>query len=197
MPNVLTHPAQQNRRVVLQGIMCHNCGMLDCKTCGEVKPYTEFWKQRTKRGYFAECKSCQRERNKKWINNNQDRYRQLNAAATKKVRSTSPERTMVNTARARAKKRGIDFSITHEDVHIPDVCPVLGIQLHSHLGSSSKGGGWDDSPSIDRIDNNKGYTPDNIVVVSWRANRVKSHISIEEIRKLLEFYDGLASNKRG
>lgn len=41
--------------------------------------------------------------------------------------------------------------------------------------------------SIDRIDNEKGYTPENIQMISWRANRIKHNASIEEIEQLLNF----------
>ena len=41
------------------------------------------------------------------------------------------------------------------------------------------------TPTIDRIDNNKGYIPGNVAVISWRANALKKDASTEEVEKLL------------
>jgi hypothetical protein len=37
------------------------------------------------------------------------------------------------------------------------------------------------SPSLDRIDNNKGYIKGNVEVISWKANIMKSNASPEEL----------------
>ena len=87
----------------------------------------------------------------------------------------------------RAAKRGLEFSIDPEDIVIPETCPVLGIPLS--VGSK----GFDpNSPSVDRIDCNKGYTKDNIAVISMRANRLKSDAQLEEIKAIVKYMEGLA-----
>ena len=43
--------------------------------------------------------------------------------------------------------------------------------------------------SIDRIDNNKPYTIDNIVFCSSRANWIKGQITIDMCKKVLEVYN--------
>jgi hypothetical protein len=40
-------------------------------------------------------------------------------------------------------------------------------------------------PSIDRIDNSKGYTPDNIYVVSWAINDAKNDLSMEDFKLMI------------
>jgi len=42
------------------------------------------------------------------------------------------------------------------------------------------------SPSIDRKDSKKGYTPDNIWVISNRANTLKNDATIQELELLVE-----------
>lgn len=39
--------------------------------------------------------------------------------------------------------------------------------------------------SLDRLDNNKGYTPDNVVLCTWMANRARNAMSVEEFREAL------------
>lgn len=96
-------------------------------------------------------------------------------------------RLMIYHARLRAKRRGLEFSITHDDIVVPDVCPVLGIPLRFGKGKAD-----DNSPALDRIDNKKGYIQGNIVVISNRANRIKSDASLEELRLLVNFYEPLS-----
>ena len=51
------------------------------------------------------------------------------------------------------------------------------------------------SPSFNRIDPIKGYTKNNIVIVSNRANRIKSDATVDEIRKVADFYERLLKDK--
>lgn len=87
-------------------------------------------------------------------------------------------------AKSRAKQKGIKFDIALEDIpDKPDLCPILGIPLKVHEGFS----GWhDDSPSLDRIVNEKGYVKGNIRIISNRANRLKLDATFDELEKILE-----------
>lgn len=83
----------------------------------------------------------------------------------------------------RATRRGLPFDITPEDIVIPEVCPVLGIKLH--LGSK----GFDpNSPSVDRVDGNKGYVKGNVRIISMRANKLKSDATLEELEAVVAYY---------
>tara|TARA_Y100001970_G_scaffold164253_1_gene200672 strand:- start:4000 stop:4980 length:981 start_codon:yes stop_codon:yes gene_type:complete len=55
-------------------------------------------------------------------------------------------------------------------------CPIL----KSKLEWSSKGNEY--SPSLDRIDSNKGYTRDNVMWMSRKANTMKSSASVKELK---------------
>lgn len=87
-------------------------------------------------------------------------------------------------ARARAAKKGIEFNIEIEDIIIPEVCPVFGIPLFASIGAAT-----DNSPSLDRIDNTKGYVKGNVQVLSNKANRLKGDATPEEIKRLAEWLD--------
>lgn len=109
-------------------------------------------------------------------------------------RTQNPVKTLLSFARHRAKYAGIDFSITEADLVFPDRCPVFDEPLSFGLGrgegQSLAGRDW--RYSIDRIDNQMGYVPGNVVVVSYRANRLKSDANIAELARLVEFYHELA-----
>lgn len=91
-----------------------------------------------------------------------------------------PERKMFNQAKTRAKKNGLDFTIELSDLlPLPSKCPVLGIPVRKGKFAQD-----DNAYSIDRIDNSKGYTPDNIAVISRRANVLKRDATLEELQSL-------------
>ncbi len=86
-------------------------------------------------------------------------------------------------ARRNSKRRGEECSLELEDIVIPEYCPLLGIKLDTSSGSKQ-----DTSPSVDRIDSSKGYTRENVWIISQRANRIKNNSTIEELRMI---YEGL------
>ena len=96
------------------------------------------------------------------------------------------KRSMIASAKARAKKRGIPFNITVEDIVIPDVCPVLGIELEFNRGG--RGASRDTSPSLDKVVPALGYVKGNVLIVSNRANRIKSDATVPELEAVAAFY---------
>lgn len=84
--------------------------------------------------------------------------------------------SMLRSARQRAKLREIEFSLTAEDIVIPATCPILGIPLTTAVGRPTN-----NSPSLDRIDPSKGYTEDNVQVISYLANTMKSNATAEQL----------------
>lgn len=96
-----------------------------------------------------------------------------------RVKSQTPEWKMHQRAKQRCRKSGREFTIAVSDIHIPDRCPILGIAINMNSGRS---GAYANSPSLDRIDNSKGYTPDNIWVISQKANAMKGSASNQELK---------------
>jgi hypothetical protein len=60
---------------------------------------------------------------------------------------------------------------------------MLGIPLYPTTGKCAHA----NSPSIDRLDSRKGYTPENIVVISHRANTIKGNATPEELRMIAKY----------
>lgn len=93
------------------------------------------------------------------------------------------EHRLWNSARNRCKKSGMEFSISREDIIIPTHCPLLGIKISLDDGEMAT------SPSLDRKDASKGYVPENVWVISHRANQIKNDATKEEIQLMLENWD--------
>lgn len=81
----------------------------------------------------------------------------------------------------RAKREGLAFNITLEDIPIPEACPVLGIPLRSQDG---RRGFYPNSPSVDKIVPALGYVRGNVRVISVRANMIKRDATPEDIVKV-------------
>lgn len=150
---------------------------------------------RTKTGFLRnECKKCVNEYNKRFRLINKDKIKEYKNsrksidASRKKVydqqrRESDPRLQIFDASKERAKKSGIEHSIQLEDIVVPTICPVLNIKIVLTNKKRSY-----NSPSLDRIDNSKGYTKDNIIVISWRANELKRNATIDEMKMLAEFY---------
>lgn len=91
-------------------------------------------------------------------------------------------------AKSRAKKFGLDFNIDVEDCVAPEYCPALGIKL-----ISTNSGPSDNSPTLDRINPSKGYVKGNVAVISNRANRIKNDATVEEMRRVAEWFEKVSS----
>ena len=84
--------------------------------------------------------------------------------------SNNMELHLVNSSRNGSKQRGLEHTITVDDVVIPTHCPLLGVELV--YGNTS----------LDRIDNTKGYVPGNVEVLSSQANYMKRNATINELK---------------
>ncbi len=96
-------------------------------------------------------------------------------------------RRLWESARRRAEEQGLPFDIEPSDIVVPHFCPVLGFPLAAGVGQIHDG-----SPTVDRIVPERGYVKGNIVVVSFRANRLKNNASVDELRRIASFYDQLS-----
>jgi len=132
------------------------------------------------------CKICiHRQRASAYYRNNPEKvsaYWKRKRESGHDWRRLNVEKALFNGAKQRAKIKGHEFSITVDDIVIPETCPVLGIKLQ--LGGGRTIGA---SPTIDRVNNAFGYVKGNIVVMSWRANRIKSDATPEEIEALAKW----------
>ena len=98
-------------------------------------------------------------------------------------------RTMIASAKSRAKQKGWEFDLELNDLMMVanNYCPVDGLPFD-----------WDrqlenDStlpmtiPSLDRIDSFRGYTKDNVMIIGDKWNRWKSNMNLENIELLIKY----------
>lgn len=90
-------------------------------------------------------------------------------------------------AKDRAVLKAIPFSIAESDITLPEFCPVLDVALDYSVGR--KGGSLKpNSPTLDRRVPALGYVPGNVLVISARANMIKSNATPEELRKVADYF---------
>lgn len=94
------------------------------------------------------------------------------------------KQSMLKSAKLRAAEKKVPFALGADDIHIPEVCPILGIRLLGGVGMVAAG-----SPSLDRLDPKQGYVVGNVAVISHRANRIKGDATLGELRKLVEWME--------
>lgn len=135
-----------------------------CKKCGEERVGKMLRKRANGSSYASiYCISCTR-------------------TSTVRYRESAPEQKLLSSVKARSKVLNIPFNLSLADIVIPDKCPVLAIPLFFTAGART-----DNTPSVDRCVPSAGYTRENIRVISWRANRLKSDASLEELFQLYSY----------
>lgn len=154
----------------------------ECRRCNSMKSIDEFYTTTHKGrspldGHTHICKQCSK---KHWKQLGED--------------SDNRCRWLLQRIKTKCKKLNIPFDITLDDLVIPDVCPVLGIPLKFGVKTANKFRERrgvqtpDDSPSVDRIFPELGYIKGNIVIVSYRANNIKTNATPEELQQVALFY---------
>lgn len=149
-----------------------------CKVCKVDKALDAFPRNaRAADGHNGICHDCQTTINARRSNTRKE----AEAQDPEKFR-TKVARYLWALSRRRAKEKGLEHTISPSDIEIPDLCPILQMPLNRYRGGFDRS-----SYSLDRVDSSRGYVPGNVRVISWRANAVKSSLTIEEVERLLEY----------
>lgn len=146
----------------------------ECSRCGEILPLRQFdggcGEKKSSRSY---CKDCHR----KQRNEINDRRFAEDPMLFRCKR-------MLSRAKTRAKKRGMDFNLTLEDIvelSNQKLCPICKKPLVWKLAAKDQWEVNDFSPSLDRIDSHRGYTKDNVWIISYRMNAIKNDATPQEL----------------
>jgi len=161
---------------------------MKCNRCKVEKQVSDFSEGNKK------CKDCQKycdsyyKKNRKAsierATRSQNKDREKTNAYKRDLIRKNPVNYMFCQVKSRSKKLGIEFNLDKEDIQIPEYCPILGIKLE--IGKENC---WSNSPTLDRINPNKGYVKGNIHVISHKANTIKSDASLSELKKVVLYLE--------
>ena len=148
-----------------------------CRTCKDTKPLEEFVKSKTgKNGTLNICKPCKSRQSREYmlLDGNYERSQKirnynLNNNLTTRLKHIH------QTAKNRTGKNGREFAISHNDIEElwnkqEGRCALSNIPMTTVSGSS-------EVVSVDRIDNEYGYTTDNIQLVCSMVNLGKNRLT--------------------
>jgi hypothetical protein len=186
-----------------------------CIKCNLEKLNDQFCKKRSaKSGFSSICKLCQSIYHKKRYKDNEQKqirkeyaksyykenkelilqkvkqYRdqpEIKVRRSKKIKQDKLQnltKYLWKHAKRRAKEKQLPFTITTEDIKVTEYCPVLGLKLIPGEGKVH-----DASPTLDKIIPSLGYIPGNIIVMSKKANTLKSNGTLEEHKKLVKWME--------
>lgn len=156
-------------------------------------PYKDPEKRKKQATVYTKAYRERKKNDPEWIERQRQKDREryhdhpnLKRAQARQWRQDNQERHMVLEARRRSKKRGWDFDLEASDVVIPEVCPVLGIPLFRGYAEGKRTPG-PNSPSLDRVNPILGYVKGNVRVISWKANRIKTDATAQELELVLAY----------
>lgn len=84
--------------------------------------------------------------------------------------------------KANAIRIGKEFTVEFGDLVFPTHCPILGFELDYFTDTRTE-----NSVTFDRVDPSKDYVKGNVVIISWRANRIKNDGTAEEHLLIADF----------
>lgn len=154
---------------------------MDCKTCGIGlnSETSSHYRLARNNPYCYHCDPAVKQKVKR-SKTNDYRYRMKK---TQPVKYSCQQ--MKDSSVKRARKLGWEHNLTTEFLMsiAPEVCPILGLKLEYGGGEKSAA-----SASLDRINNNRGYVQDNVQIISWKANTMKTSADEQEMLRFCRYY---------
>jgi len=146
--------------------------MIECQHCRQALPETAFAPIRgTKRsmGRKRSCLGCK-------YKNNQ--------AALKRAEAVNPWRVRCQRISSRAKSNNIPCDLDEQYLAFiwTGICPVLKTPMR--FGSDKD---HEDYPQLDRVVPERGYVKGNVRWLSKKANRLKSNLTLADVKNLLTY----------
>lgn len=175
-----------------------------CSKCKQMLPIEFFSRDKSASdGLKSSCKKCASQYHRQWYENGGlEKTRQSkklwykNGGKEKQQSYTkaNPVKTitasLVSGARSRAKSKNLPFdidldyirSMVGENAELALNCPIFDIPLDWSRIRNNGNRAMSNSPSLDRIDPERGYVKGNVWIISYRANVIKNDASHEELK---------------
>lgn len=151
-----------------------------CKICNLTKPIDEFYSSQRS----LKCKECTLELSREYKRKKRKdkNYLQIESKKQKERRVRLWMNTLINDS----KRKNINHNLTVSDIKEiyekqKGLCFWFKIPM-----VVSKQKKHPQQPSIDRIDRNKGYTKDNVVLCCYSANIGRNENDVETWKKFLD-----------
>lgn len=139
-----------------------------CTKCKEEKSDDDFSSDKSKKhGLTFQCKTCR-------------------ASYAKYTRKKNPFAKMLAAKKHICKVKGLPFDLDQEYLEsiYTETCPIFGVKM---IQMNSDDPRHDDNATLDRMIPEKGYVKGNVTFICFRANRIKSDASLEEIQKIISW----------
>lgn len=168
-------------------------GLKKCTVCKQIKNHNAFYLKSN--GVFRpNCRDCRNLKRRADRKRNPERIRALDRARhvrrrdhrnsnARKYRQKYQVRALILGAKNRALQKNLAFDLKEENLKIPAICPIFG----TPFTYGGKGQQKYQNVSLDRVNPKKGYTMDNVRVISWKANTVKNNGTVEEHQKIIDY----------
>lgn len=143
-----------------------------CQCCNLELDLNEFPVRKDRSGRRRPyCKKCV---------NNENRSRYLY------YKKSNPFKLKTNRMKIKSKRDKVPFDLTPEYLESiwTGVCPVSGIKISLTTDKRSE-----NTAELDRFVPEKGYVQGNVNFLSRRINRIKSDITLEEVKKLSQWME--------
>lgn len=192
------------------------CQSKTCLVCKETKESSEFNSDRTRKdGKHPWCRSCVKDYKELYYSKNSERLlvtskRNRDANIDKirdydRERGKSPKRrrrgtdkwkgkavNIISSMRSNSKRRNHAWDESWWTVEKVlseienKVCPETGVPFLLNVVDTRLYKTNPCTPSADRVDNTRGYEPDNVRFVSWFYNNLKRDHTQDEVQVLLD-----------
>lgn len=173
--------------------------MIFCKEC--IVKYSKIIRKRHNQKRTEYNKKYREENRKKYNDWEKDYYnknnKKMNRTAKKWRITNGRYKIMHLAAQSRARKKNIQYELNPEMIEIcimfqQNKCAITGIEFNHNIDENYNCRPF--APSIDRIENSKGYVLDNIQIVCNMVNKAKNiykmEIFDEMCRKRMEKLNG-------
>lgn len=162
-----------------------------CVRCGSTERHS-----RNKHGWPGPCKRCNRERGDRWIALNRDKQK----VYMDRMQRRRPWIALARSSQKRSAQNGVVWALTEDFVRRlleTPYCAYCDLRVEVRPGYAIGQRQMPHSATLDRVDPNVGYIPENVVLACYRCNSRKREHTPESLRALAERIEAITTQRQG